>query len=529
MVDGPASPGSAVAAVQFTAATTRSSFLPYPSGSRHLNSVMTSVDLQQAISIPIPPSPPADYSTPHELYRAGPDSETIPRDSAEEIHVLPADDAPSHEEVNGVVNGSNGDAAVEVKEEAQGEPVHVSVSSEDTTTQNNGGAPQVLEVEHSEQAALPSVPPTPPSKASNLPEDVSPSVRTAPVRSDSLASSVTNGRPPPSVDVKRANGHISAQNSPSRPDSAASHRRSLTISKGRTVSAVLISSALETIAASKDAKRSAQLRESVQRALEMVKLGEGGDRPREIFEPLRLACETRNEKLMIASLDCISKLISYSFFAESSAPTRNLPSPPPSPGPTSRHSTSSSNHPNIPGPTLVDLVVHTITSCHTESTPDTVSLQIVKALLSLVLSPTVLVHQSSLLKAVRTVYNIFLLSTDPINQTVAQGGLTQMVNHVFTRCKVDSPSPSRSDSLATLSSSRVGERRSSMRQSYRPTSPLSVQRPLSPPSTADYASIAGTMETGTTLVDTPVTESAELPAEGESDMHTNGHPPQQAE
>jgi brefeldin A-inhibited guanine nucleotide-exchange protein len=44
-----------------------------------------------------------------------------------------------------------------------------------------------------------------------------------------------------------------------------------------------------------------------------------------------------------------------------------------------------------------------------------------------------LVHQSSLLKAVRTVYNVFLLSNDAPNQIVAQGGLTQMVHHVFQR------------------------------------------------------------------------------------------------
>jgi brefeldin A-inhibited guanine nucleotide-exchange protein len=68
-------------------------------------------------------------------------------------------------------------------------------------------------------------------------------------------------------------------------------------------------------------------------------------------------------------------------------------------------------------------------------------LQIVKALLSLVLSSTILVHHSSLLKAVRTVYNVFLLSSDPVNQMVAQGGLTQMVHHVFTRCKVSAAIP----------------------------------------------------------------------------------------
>ncbi|KAF9075862.1 hypothetical protein BDP27DRAFT_1314622 [Rhodocollybia butyracea] len=231
---------------------------------------------------------------------------------------------------------------------------------------------------------------------------------------------------------------ISSAHRPRTPGSPPSsnssvHRRSLTISKGNnSVSVVLISSALDTIASSKDAKRSAPLRESTQKALELIRSNQGGDYPREVFEPLRLACETKNEKLMIASLDCISKLISYSFFAESpSSSLSDYGSPPNSPGPP----------PEDNPPSLVDLVAHTITACHTETTADTVSLQIVKALLSLVLSPTVLVHHSSLLKAVRTVYNVFLLSTDPVNQMVAQGGLTQMVHHVFTRCRIgDYPS-----------------------------------------------------------------------------------------
>lgn len=234
--------------------------------------------------------------------------------------------------------------------------------------------------------------------------------------------------------VGESNGHNEPL--PQTPSSAAhshaGHKRSLTMSTGHTVSVVLISSALETILSSKEAKRSLPLRDSAQNALEMVRAGKGGDRPREIFEPLRLACETRSEKLMIASLDCISKLISYSFFAEeSSAPL--LPSPPPSPTLQGRRSMSGLQS-NIRQPSLVDLVVHTITACHIETTPETVSLQVVKALLALVLSPTIHVHQSSLLKAVRTVYNVFLLSTDPVNQMVAQGGLTQMVHHVFTRC-----------------------------------------------------------------------------------------------
>jgi brefeldin A-inhibited guanine nucleotide-exchange protein len=194
---------------------------------------------------------------------------------------------------------------------------------------------------------------------------------------------------------------------------------------------VLITSALETIASSREAKKSTPLRESTQKALELVRADLAGEQPREIFEPLRLACETRSEKLMVASLDCITKLISHSFFVDdSSTLLASLPSPPPSPGPGRRDSQSSLHEPS-----LVDIVVHTITSCHTETSPDTVSLQVVRALLSLVLSATILVHQSALLKAVRTVYNIFLMSNDPVNQTVAQGGLTQMVNQVFARCK----------------------------------------------------------------------------------------------
>lgn len=252
---------------------------------------------------------------------------------------------------------------------------------------------------------------------------------------------------------------VSTNSLPSVPSpSRANHRRSLTVPKGNPVSSVLITSALETIAASREAKRSTPLRESTHKALELVRADQAGDQPREIFEPLRLACETRNEKLMIASLDCITKLISHSFFVDdSSALLALLPSPPPSPGPGRRDSQSS-----ISEPSLVDSVVHTITSCHTETSPDAVSLQVVRALLSLVLSSTILVHQSALLKAVRTVYNIFLMSNDPVNQTVAQGGLTQMVNHVFARCKTvgsfegtesvaDSGISSRRGSVASLS------------------------------------------------------------------------------
>ena len=263
------------------------------------------------------------------------------------------------------------------------------------------------------------LPPTPPAKREPTRESsAQPSIQPVPPLGGHDNSSLVSDTPGEKSPVSTA------------------HRRSLTISKGHIVSVVLISTALETIAASKEAKRSPPLRDSTHTALEMIRSNQAGDHPREIFEPLRLACETRNEKLMIASLDCISKLISYSFFAESDPqPPVVVHSPPPSPRHPNRNSGANTSQSIITQPSLVDLVAHTITACHTETTPETVSLQIVKALLSLVLSPTILVHHSSLLKAVRTVYNVFLLSTDPVNQMVAQGGLTQIVHHVFTRCR----------------------------------------------------------------------------------------------
>jgi brefeldin A-inhibited guanine nucleotide-exchange protein len=68
--------------------------------------------------------------------------------------------------------------------------------------------------------------------------------------------------------------------------------------------------------------------------------------------------------------------------------------------------------------------------------------------LDAVLSTTSPVHQSSLLKAIRTTYNIFLLSRNSANQIIAQATLNQMVNQVFGRVNTDVQPPS-SIALAT--------------------------------------------------------------------------------
>ncbi|KAI0711073.1 hypothetical protein C8T65DRAFT_648070 [Cerioporus squamosus] len=457
---------------------------------------MDAPDPAQAATVPLPPSPP-----PHDEPMPGIMAQFSLRDPVDENRARSADGERARSPSPPPQDGQH---VPESPSHADAD--HTSIAQPRPFVPNGVAAPppvleeQVLDVppkpllDRAQDTDDNAPPPTPPAKpvpsnpaspAARRPSAL-PSIPTSP-----RSPRVTNGQTRQSIDSRPS---TPGGRGPSRP-SVDAHKRSLTLSKGHTVSVVLISSALETIAASKEAKRSAPLRESVQRALEMVKLGQGGDRPREIFEPLRLACETRNEKLMIASLDCISKLISYSFFAETSSSTHAPTSPPPSPGPNSRNSMTGS-HSSLPTPSLVDLVVHTITSCHTESTPETVSLQIVKALLSLVLSPTVLVHQSSLLKAVRTVYNVFLLSVDPVNQMVAQGGLTQMVNHVFARCNITSSNFPQSESTATLSVN--GD---SGKSSARPSAVSSPRNSL--PLPAQAPSVNGSEETGTTLVEEP--------------------------
>ena len=228
--------------------------------------------------------------------------------------------------------------------------------------------------------------------------------------------------PPPTPEKEGT--HLTTRN----PNSRRSHsmRRSDTQSalnvNGSNVSVSLSSiifvvSALEHIAASKEARKRKFLGDAVHKALVATKQQSSSPDPEIIFEPLRLATETPSVPLTTAALDCIGKLISYSYFSVS-APTQDPSSP------TSREQKAP----------LIDRAIETICDCfQDEATPAEVQLQIVKSLLAAVLNDKFIVHGSGLLKAVRQVYNIFLLSRSSANQQVAQGTLTQMVGTVFER------------------------------------------------------------------------------------------------
>ncbi|KAF1938696.1 hypothetical protein EJ02DRAFT_436938 [Clathrospora elynae] len=228
------------------------------------------------------------------------------------------------------------------------------------------------------------------------------------------ALSIPNG-----ADVPRTSEQIFDQRVPiaNRPRTDSQSTAATTATRPSTRSSlVFVVTALETIAASKDARKSKKLGDSTNAALAAIK-NEGDPariNPEVLFEPLQLASEAPNVPVSITALDCIGKLISYSYFSVPSEPLADSTEAPP----------------------LIERAIDTICDCFQgEATHPDVQLQIVKSLLAAILNDKIVVHGAGLLKAVRLTYNIFLLSKSSANQQVAQGALTQMVGTVFERVK----------------------------------------------------------------------------------------------
>lgn len=123
-----------------------------------------------------------------------------------------------------------------------------------------------------------------------------------------------------------------------------------------------------------------------------------------------MACQSKSSRIVVTALDCLQKLIAYGHL------TGNIPDS------------------TAPGKYLIDRIVKTICLCFTgPQTDEGVQLQIIKALLTVVTSQHVEVHEGTVLDAVRTCYNIYLASKNLINQTTARATLQQMLNVIFTR------------------------------------------------------------------------------------------------
>ncbi|XP_067620339.1 LOW QUALITY PROTEIN: brefeldin A-inhibited guanine nucleotide-exchange protein 1 [Eurosta solidaginis] len=195
--------------------------------------------------------------------------------------------------------------------------------------------------------------------------------------------------------------------------------------------------ALEKILADKDIRRShhSQLKKSCDSALEQIKnelinagqIAEGNELPcaalplpkndadsiinaETYFLPFELACKSRSPRIVVTALDCLQKLIAYG------------------------HLTGAIQDSVSPGHLLIDRIVNTICGCFNgPQTDEGVQLQIIKALLTVVTSQHVEIHEGTVLQAVRTCYDIYLSSKNLVNQTTARATLTQMLNVIFAR------------------------------------------------------------------------------------------------
>ena len=182
-------------------------------------------------------------------------------------------------------------------------------------------------------------------------------------------------------------------------------------------STVFVISALETIGAAKEVRKSKEFSEAVQSALSNIKNSEQPVNPETIFRPLQMATKSFHIPLQVTALDCIGKLISYSYFAFPAV--------------------VSSQAGSADTPPLIERAIEAICDCfENEATAVEIQQQIIKSLLAAVLDDKIVVHGAGLLKAVRQIYNIFIYSKSSQNQQVAQGSLLQMIATVFERVKV---------------------------------------------------------------------------------------------
>ncbi|XKL63402.1 hypothetical protein PGB90_005766 [Kerria lacca] len=128
------------------------------------------------------------------------------------------------------------------------------------------------------------------------------------------------------------------------------------------------------------------------------------------FHPFELACQSKSPRIVVTALDCLQKLIAYG------------------------HLIGNMKDPNGSGKLLIDKIVETICDCFSgPQTDEGVQLQVIKAVLTVMTSQHVEVHEGTVLLAIKTCYNIYLASKNLINQTTARATLTQMINVTFAR------------------------------------------------------------------------------------------------
>jgi brefeldin A-inhibited guanine nucleotide-exchange protein len=159
-------------------------------------------------------------------------------------------------------------------------------------------------------------------------------------------------------------------------------------------------------------KVSAQVYQLCEAALYHLERNEGTlDYYSAVFKPFQAALNLKQLTSTLLALDCLAKLFDYNFWQQ---PART----------------------SIDGDSLIDMIVEAITNTFIgEQTDDKIQMQIIKSMTAAISINDfdAALHGGLLLKAVRVIYNIFLISKSSQVQTVAQATLQQITGTIFNR------------------------------------------------------------------------------------------------
>jgi brefeldin A-inhibited guanine nucleotide-exchange protein len=173
----------------------------------------------------------------------------------------------------------------------------------------------------------------------------------------------------------------------------------------------------EELRAGSTSKNIKKLIDSSDEALGQLKNTSEEQNAAKYFGLLRQACETQNVAATTVALDCIQKLIAHGYLKGDEMVTK----------PQSEKAEGGTEEVQ-----LIELIIDTICSCN-DFADDGVQLQVIKALLTTITSEHCEVNEGSLLRAVRSCYNIHLVSHSIVNRTTAKATLTQVLSNVFQK------------------------------------------------------------------------------------------------
>lgn len=222
---------------------------------------------------------------------------------------------------------------------------------------------------------------------------------------------------------------------------------STTITSNAKSTLLLVKTTLEEIVDEKEVKKIAGTHKIIQRTITKIDetLKQSNSSSIEVdsillFEALRAASRTKSSRITSKALDTLSKLFSFRAIDEAI-----LVNPPDSMASNDQNETNdNSGITPPPKQRLIDAAIDAIADCFQgEGTDERVELQIIRSLSGCILveDASSLCHGASLLKAIRTIYNIFVFSLNPTNQGIAQATLTQIITATYDKIEVKKLQP----------------------------------------------------------------------------------------